>query len=286
MEPTIKTDIVIAYSQCPRKAYLLLFRLEDGKPHEYTLISEEQRRKNQERCTDHLKQIDTDVQPYLLGHLRNGKDVFINADIKAGRFEAQCDVFTKIAGRSRFGKYSYEPSICTSTYSVNKEQKLELSFVAFVLKALQHTAPSAGKIISMDGKLHNIKLSEHFKFLKPLLEHLSKWTTIESSKPPPIVMNKHCVLCQFNQPCLAQAVQDDNLSLLNGMTTRVMLKYHKKGIFTVNQLSYLYKPRRKTVNAKHRPATHQIELQALAIREKKFISKKHQSYIENQLSYF
>ena len=32
MEPTITTDIVVAYSQCPRKAYLLLFSPDQGEP--------------------------------------------------------------------------------------------------------------------------------------------------------------------------------------------------------------------------------------------------------------
>ena len=36
MEPTITTDIVVAYAQCPRKAYLLLFSPDKGEPHEYT----------------------------------------------------------------------------------------------------------------------------------------------------------------------------------------------------------------------------------------------------------
>ena len=32
MEPAITSDIVVAYSQCPRKAYLLLFSPDKGNP--------------------------------------------------------------------------------------------------------------------------------------------------------------------------------------------------------------------------------------------------------------
>ena len=54
------------------------------------------------------------------------------------------------------------------------------------------------------------------------------------------------------------------------MTARVMRQYEKKGIFTVKQLSYLFKPRkRKKGSRKAPPVTHKVELQALAIREKK-----------------
>jgi len=70
--------------------------------------------------------------------------------------------------------------------------------------------------------------------------------------------------------CHAQAEHEDNLSLLDGVTARVMRQYERKGIFTVKQLSYLFKPRKpKKRSRKPPPVTHKIELQALAIREKK-----------------
>ena len=55
MEPAITTDIVVAYSQCPRKAYLLLFSPDKGEPREYVQILEQQRCENQERYIAHLR---------------------------------------------------------------------------------------------------------------------------------------------------------------------------------------------------------------------------------------
>jgi hypothetical protein len=58
--------------------------------------------------------------------------------------------------------------------------------------------------------------------------------------------------------------------LLDGVTARVIRQYERKGIFTVKQLSYLFKPRkRKKGDRKPPPVTHKVELQALAIREQK-----------------
>jgi hypothetical protein len=49
-----------------------------------------------------------------------------------------------------------------------------------------------------------------------------------------------------------------------------MRQYEKKGIFTVKQLSYLFKPRKpKKGSRKPPPVTHKFDLQALAIRERK-----------------
>ena len=72
MEPIITSDVVAAYSQCPRKAYLLLFSPDKGEPHEYVQILEQQRSTNQEKYIDHLKQTHADVQPYSVENLRKG----------------------------------------------------------------------------------------------------------------------------------------------------------------------------------------------------------------------
>src|SRR5438128_8241196 len=112
MEPIITPEIVVAYSQCPRKAYLLLFSPDKGEPHEYVQILEQQRRAHQERYTDHLQQTHADVQPYSVENLRKGSEVLINAHLQVDGLAADCGVLTRVEGTSTFGKYHYEPTIC------------------------------------------------------------------------------------------------------------------------------------------------------------------------------
>lgn len=52
-------------------------------------------------------------------------------------------------------------------------------------------------------------------------------------------------------------------------TSKIIDKYHKKGIFTIQQLSYLYRPRRSRKRNTNRPVLHNLEIQALAIRTEK-----------------
>ncbi len=151
MEPIITTDIVVAYSQCPRKAYLLLFSPDKGEPHEYVQILEQQRCENQERYIDHLQQTHADVQPYAVESLHKGSKMLINAHLQVDGFAADCGILTRVEGTSTFGTHSYEPSIFVGTHSISKEQQLELSFVGYVLERLQHKSPAAGRIIGMDG---------------------------------------------------------------------------------------------------------------------------------------
>src|SRR5262249_22587976 len=158
MAPTITPEIVVAYAQCPRKAYLLLFSPDKGEPHEYVQILEQQRQAHQERLIYHLKLTHGDVQPYSLENLRQGSKVLINARLQVDGFAADCGVLTRVEGTSTFGKHSYEPTIFIGTHSISKEQQLELSFVGYVLERIQRTLPAAGRIIGMDGKSHTIKL--------------------------------------------------------------------------------------------------------------------------------
>src|SRR5437867_2846555 len=269
MQPTITADIVVAYSQCPRKAYLLLFSPDKGEPHEYAQLLEQQRCENQERYIDHLQQTHADVQPYSVENLRQGNKILINAHLQVDGFAADCGVLTRVEGTSTFGKYSYEPAIFVGTHSISKEQQLELSFVGYVLERLQHTSPGAGRIIGVDGTSHAVKLGERAKDLRPLLEPLHEWTTAPSPKPPPVMLNHHCSTCQFQRLCRAQAIQEDHLSLLGGITPKEIRKFNSKGIFTIHQLSYTFRPRRIRNRPSNYTRPHSFALQALALRNRK-----------------
>src|SRR5215471_4825797 len=147
MEPAITSGIVVAYSQCPRKAYLLLFNPDKGEPHEYVQILEQQRCANQGRYIDHLQQTHADVQPYSVENLRKGSKMLTNAHLQVDGFAADCGVLTRVEGTSTFGKYCYEPMMFVGTHIISKEQQLTLSFVGYVLEQLQSTSSAAGKLI-------------------------------------------------------------------------------------------------------------------------------------------
>src|SRR4029453_13003993 len=270
MQPAITSEVVVAYTQCPRKAYQLLFSPEQGEPHEYVRILERQQGENQARYLDRLKQKHAIVQPYSVEHLRNGSAVLHNACLQADGLTEVCDVLPRVEGQATGGTSYYEPTLCVPTHSISTEQKRALAFTGYVLGRLQHTPPTAGRVITMDRTAHTVKLDKSAKALLPLLTPLQAWTTDASPEPPPIVLNKHCPLCPFQRSCRAQAEHEDNLSLLDGVTAPMMRQYEKKGIFTVKQLSYLFKPRKAKKRSRKPPAvTHKVELQALAIREHK-----------------
>ncbi|MBV7335134.1 IS66 family transposase [Chloroflexi bacterium TSY] len=266
----ITTNIAVSYTQCPRKAFLLLSGVKSGPPHEYVQILESKKHASQTQYLEKLAQEKPDVVAYQTNDLKSKHRFLTNASLMTGMFKAECGLLTRVASHSALGHYSYEPTIFIGTHKVSKEQKLTLFFTARVLEELQTKPPATGYIIDVSGKSHKVKLEESAQSLLHVLDPLQEWLAEDAPEEPPVILNKHCPICQFRAACRAKAEQENNLSLLDRVTRKIIRKYERKGIFTVTQLSYTFKPRKRKKHAKNPPpVTHKLELQALAIREKK-----------------
>ena len=79
MSKAITSEILIAYSQCPRKAFLLLYTDTSGTPHEYTKFLEQQRQDNQLKYLNILRRKKVDLKPYSPNNLKGKHEFLINA---------------------------------------------------------------------------------------------------------------------------------------------------------------------------------------------------------------
>ena len=154
------------------------------------------------------------------------------------------------------------------TNKLGKDDKLLLAFDAYALsKSLRRTI-GLGKIIHGDKRAtRKVKVpalaAEVRRCLKKIAEILS------SSSPPDLVLNRHCAECEFQGRCRRIAEEKDDLSLLARMSEKERKKLNSKGIFTVTQLSYTFRPRRRPKNVRDKPERYHHSLKALAIRENK-----------------
>jgi predicted RecB family nuclease len=266
MEPIITSDVVVAYAQCPRKAYLLLFSPDKGEPHEYERILEERAHTNRIAYLNKLKHERKPIRAYDTKSLEHGRDVLVEATLNVPGIQAYCDVLTPVYMGASRGKPTYVPTLLTGTHTITEDQKIAIGFVGNVLEQIQHTSPAVGFIINAGGQKQTVKLDTMARKLRIIPPTLHQWLDTTPIESPPIVLNKHCPSCPFRRTCYEQAEQEDNLSLLDHMTPKVMQRYHRRGIFTVHQLSYLFMPRRRRKGSKSQPVRFNLELQALAIR--------------------
>ena len=264
---TITSEILIAYSQCHRKAYFLLFEKEQGITVEHIEILKKREKDHQQ---DGLNSIATSSSEITLTDVKQLKYLgtcISKVNLIFDELQAECDLLCiEQVEEGNLDNLRYEPRIFTGTYSVTKEQKLNLLFIGYLLQKILKTPINKGKIITIYNRYHSVKLENNSKFIEPLINPLKEWVKTSPSEPPPVILNKHCPYCQFQVSCRNKAEQDDDLSLLASMTAKSWHKYHRRGIFTIQQLSYLYRPKRQSKNKKKTVSRHKPELQALSIR--------------------
>ncbi|MEM9088740.1 MAG: hypothetical protein AAGC93_08365 [Cyanobacteria bacterium P01_F01_bin.53] len=142
--PTITTEVFVAYSQCPRKAFLLLFAEDKGTPHDYPVILGKRRQRNRDQYLEKFLQEHPEARKYAPKAFK--KHAFlVEATLKSELLEAYCTVLTKTHTKETSRRIRYEPTIVTGTYSITPEQKTELLFVGSVLGKIQQQESMVGR---------------------------------------------------------------------------------------------------------------------------------------------
>jgi predicted RecB family nuclease len=264
----ITSEVIIAYAQCKLKAYLLFCSNNKGNQHEYISILEDKCTKNREHHFSDLKIKVKDAKPYSPEEIKKGTSLLFDAKFTFDDLEAYADILTKSEKNSTNICNRYIPTIVIGTYKISKDQKLLLAFSGYLLSKIQNEKVSFGTIITNGGLSHTIKLEPLYKEIELALITIRTWSDTYSRVSPPIILNSHCSLCPFLVTCELKSIESDHLSLLNKISTKKQIeKFERKGIFTVNQLSYLYRPRRQRKRSRKLPTIqHSLELQALVLR--------------------
>jgi len=155
-----------------------------------------------------------------------------------------------------------------ATNKLNSDAKLMLALDALTLSEMLGKEVSLGKIIHGD-KHATLKVNTSTITPKVRKNVANIAELLSSSSPPDLVLIPHCAECEFQIQCRQKAIEKDDLSLLSGMTVKERKKLRDKGIFTVTQLSYTFRPRRRSKKLRDRRDKYYHSLRALAIRQKK-----------------
>jgi predicted RecB family nuclease len=124
---------------------------------------------------------------------------------------------------------------------------LLVCFGALALSQASGVLAETGTVIYGEGHHRKtVKIEDHAVRTRQTIDAIG--ATCHSRKPPPLVLNKHCAICDFQPRCRGLAVERDDLSLLSAMTGKERAKCNAKGVFSITQLSYGYRPRRRKRN--------------------------------------
>jgi predicted RecB family nuclease len=188
--------------------------------------------------------------------------------LQTNGLESRLQAIEKVTSEGRVRPVQFIPYRFQFTDKLTKNDKLSLAFDALVLSEAMGCDVSFGKIMHGEGHAtFKVKLSSLVSTVRKEITGLA--ALLADDSPPDLVLNRHCGQCEFQARCRTQATEKDELSLLSGMSEKERKKLHRKGIFTITQLSYTFRPRRRRREFRGKQEKFHHSLRALAIREKK-----------------
>jgi predicted RecB family nuclease len=192
----------------------------------------------------------------------------IDFHLQAGSLESRLQAVERIASKGRGNLAQFIPYRFQFANKLTKNNKMLLAFDALVLAETIGCEVRIGKIMHGDSN-HTVKVN-----CSSLTSEVQKripdvTALLADDSPPDLVLNRHCSQCEFEARCRKQATEKDDLSLLSGLSGKDRKKLHGKGIFTVAQLSYTFRPRRRRRKFIGKKEKFYHSLRALAIRKNK-----------------
>jgi hypothetical protein len=135
-----------------------------------------------------------------------------------------------------------EPVLFSPWDKPELSDSLLLCFGALALSQATGIVADSGRLIYGEGhRSRTVRIGDHVARTRQIIDAIGT----SCRKPHPLVLNKHCAVWDFQTRCRDLAIENDDLSLLGAMTVKERAKCNAKGIFSITQLSYGYRPRRR-----------------------------------------
>jgi uncharacterized protein len=146
------------------------------------------------------------------------------------------DLLERAPGRSRLGRYRYEPVEIRTARRVKAPYRLQVAFYGHLLAGAQGRWPENGHVILGDGQ----RRSFPFRYLKAHYERvLERLERIYAGEPQPIHVTSRCLQCAWQGVCLPEARRDGHLSLVHGLNRRQVALLEAHGVRSIADLSVL-----------------------------------------------
>jgi predicted RecB family nuclease len=267
----ITREVFQSYLLCKLKGHLKLMG-EPGSPSDYETMMTRLRAGVANGAAEKLgarqtaPEVARDIR-ITTAALKQGTPLILRAIIEAEGVRMEIDGLKRMEGPSKLGHFHYIPILFYEGEKVRSDQRRFLELCGLLVGDLQGKQPSHGLIVHGERlKTSKIDLKSGPRSTRRIIEEVKALASAGSS--PRLMLNNHCPVCQFRQRCHAQAVKEDNLSLIRGIGEKEVRAYARKGIFTVTQLSHTFRPRRKGKRGDRGSNKRYHALQALAIRDR------------------
>jgi predicted RecB family nuclease len=271
MAMKITNEVLEAYLNCKTKGRLKLAG-ECGTPSDYEALAAAARRASREEAVAKLVARSPATSrgvSVTTATLRTGAPLLADAILEDDGLSLRLDALRRAEGASKLGHHHYLPVLHAHGDRASRRERLLLAVFGLALARVQGLRPAAGLVArGPEGRLGKVRLdAKLYRQGEQVLEEVKRLQA--GGEPPRLTLNAHCHLCEFRQRCRAQAEQADDISLLAGVGEKELQRYHRKGLFTLTQLSCTFRPRKRNKRVKKASYPRYAALQALATRERK-----------------
>lgn len=270
MVTDITNQLFSDFRRCEYKAYLRLAG-ETGYHSEFEgmvrKLSQDYRVRAIEHILQHYSPNDITMKSIPLTVLMEKKYSFaIDVTHSNNDIAIHFDALMALESSQNMDTPIYIPVLFRYEEKITKDQKSLLAFCASVLAAQQGFEPPFGRIIhgsrfSSSKILFSRLLGEAERVIQQIRE------LKQADNPPPLHLKAHCPTCDFGQSCREIVAEKDDLSLIQSIKEKEITKLNSRGIFTVTQLSYTFRPRKRSRRSNPKNIKYHHSLKALAIRE-------------------
>lgn len=272
MAAKITRDVLESYLHCKYKGYFKLTG-QQGTKCDYETMLTEMRAEVRLAVIDKMlsrhpgEEIPRNI-PLITTTLKQGASYILDATLEDDLFSLHFDALKKVEGPSKLGEFHYVPMLFHEEEKVRNEQQLLLEIYGLLLSRLQGQMPAQGIIWhGKECKTTRMRLNADLRKTERLFRDLKE--ACRADLPPTLMLNDHCGACEFRQRCHEQAIQEDNFSLMRGMSEAEVEKQRSRGISTVTQFSKTFRPGRRGKRRTGKARKHDHALQALALRDQK-----------------
>jgi predicted RecB family nuclease len=281
----ITSHLFEAYLKCQTKCFLRsLGETATGNGYSDWINAQQASYRSAEikRLTQQATQNECFTKPIDREGVQSAKWCFaLETTARAQNLESTIHAVERVPARGRGKPAQFVPIRFISTNKLIRDDRLLLAFDAIVLSETMGCEVSLGEIIHGEECVKlEVKAGALASEVRTLTAKIG--ALLSSNSPPDLVLNRHCPECEFQTRCRQKAIETDDLSLLSGITANERAMHRSKGIFTVTQLSYTFRPRKTPKGAKNPAKPRYMALQALAIRENTIYVHGHPQLLDSK----
>ncbi len=270
----ITPSVFEAYLKCPTKCWLRATgEPASGNPYAEWIEAQDvcYRASETTRLLSTLPRNEVTVSPNVetvkAAKWRFACTLAVQREMNSCRVESEVHAVERVPAGGRGKPVQYIPIRFVFRNKLTNEDRLLLAFDAIMISRVFGQEAKMGRIVHGDDHARlKVKTSLMAGEVRKHIERIA--TLLSNPTAPDLVLNRHCAECEFQTRCRQKALEQDDLSLLAGMSAKERQKLRHKGIFTITQFSYTFRPRRRSKRLPEQREKYHLSLRALAIREK------------------